>query len=328
MTHRYDVGYEWQSSLLVGAEDAAPLAVPAQNLGTAQGGWRCRETDIVPDEQTHLCEWSERMDWLEQQPWGKQLVPILDREADSAAHMRPWSNRGPYWRMRVKAASTVRFEGQSICVGEVAKRLRFHETRQVQCQGQPATQWIASAPGILTRKAKPKRSTPEGRRLAPIPGVPLALRLVVSRLHDARGQVLAEWYWLSALPETVSDTPIALRYYFRWQIESFFKRLKQAGHPREHWEQESGSALCKRLLIATHAGLLVWRLARERREAARQTRDFLVRLSGRQRKPSRPATMPALLEGVFLLFALLETLAHYSPEQLKAFADSVLHEPQ
>ncbi|MDR1647184.1 MAG: hypothetical protein LBR88_04000 [Zoogloeaceae bacterium] len=45
-------------------------------------------------------------------------------------------------------------------------------------------------------------------------------------------------------------------------------------------------------------------------------------------KPSRPASMPALLEGVFMRFAMLETLEHYSPEQLKTFADSFLHERQ
>jgi hypothetical protein len=34
------------------------------------------------------------------------------------------------------------------------------------------------------------------------------------------------------------------------------------------------------------------------------------------------------IEGVFMRFALLETLAHYSPEQLRTFADSVLHAQQ
>ena len=54
MTREHDVGYEWQGSLLVGAHDGAPLAVAAQNLMTARGVWRCRETDIGPNEQTHL----------------------------------------------------------------------------------------------------------------------------------------------------------------------------------------------------------------------------------------------------------------------------------
>jgi hypothetical protein len=43
-------------------------------------------------------------------------------------------------------------------------------------------------------------------------------------------------------------------------------------------------------------------------------------------KASRPVTLPALLEGLFMLFSMLETLEHHPPEQLRAFARSVLHE--
>jgi hypothetical protein len=88
MTHKHDVGYELQSSLLASAKDGAPLAVAAQNLVTAEGVWRCRETDIALGGQTHLDESRERMDWLEQQPFDKRWVHVIDREADSAAHMR------------------------------------------------------------------------------------------------------------------------------------------------------------------------------------------------------------------------------------------------
>ncbi|MBI1907316.1 MAG: transposase [Rhodocyclales bacterium] len=325
MTHKNDVGYELQSSLLVSAADGAPLAVPAQNLVTAQGLWRCRDETISAGGQTHLDELSERMDWLEAQQFGKRLVHIIDREADSAAHMRRWSAQGQHWLVRVKAGSSVQFGKRSMSVKEVAKQLTFREARQVQCKGQPAIQWIASAPVVLTRKAKPTRCAPSGRRVAPIAGEPLALRMVVSRLYDVQGRLVAEWYLLSALPETVSDAQIALWYYFRWQIESFFKLLKQAGHHLEDWEQESGRAIFKRLLIASHACLLVWRLAREHGEAAEQSRAFLVRLSGRQMKASRPITMPALLDGAFKLFAMLEALQHYSPAELRGFADSILH---
>jgi hypothetical protein len=38
--------------------------------------------------------------------------------------------------------------------------------------------------------------------------------------------------------------------------------------------------------------------------------------------------MPALLEGVFMLFAMLETLAHCSLELLRIFANSILHAQQ
>lgn len=44
-------------------------------------------------------------------------------------------------------------------------------------------------------------------------------------------------------------------------------------------------------------------------------------------KASQPVTMPALLDGVFKLFAMLETLEHYSLPELKAFANTVLQPP-
>jgi hypothetical protein len=50
----------------------------------------------------------------------------------------------------------------------------------------------------------------------------LAPRLVVNRLLDAQGQAQAEWVLLASLPDTVSAPRIALWYYFRWQIETFF----------------------------------------------------------------------------------------------------------
>jgi hypothetical protein len=114
MTHAHDVGDELQSRLFVDAGEGRPLAVPVQNRVTAEGVWRCRETDIGPNEQTHLDELSERMDWLKEQAWGKQWVPIADREADSEAHMRQWSERGHYcWcasrRLRRCASTSVRW---------------------------------------------------------------------------------------------------------------------------------------------------------------------------------------------------------------------------
>jgi hypothetical protein len=209
------------------------------------------------------------------------------------------------------------------------RALSFHKTCQVKCKGKSATRWIFSAPVALTRKAKPKRDDPDGQRIAPIPGAPLAPRLVVSRLHDARGQVLAEWYLLRDPPDTVSDAKIAPWHDFRWRIESFFKRLKQAGRPLERWERESGGAFLQAIAEKQPTpAFLPGCLARERGEAARQTQDFLARLSGRQMKPSRPATLFTRLEGVFMLFAMLDPLEHYSTRQLRTFASSVLQERQ
>lgn len=143
---------------------------------------------------------------------------------------------------------------------------------------------------------------------------------MVSRILDGKGQVLAEWYLLSNVTDDVPDETLALWYYYRWRIESYFKLLKQAGHQVESWEQESGAALFKRLLIVTQACALAWRIMRAEGDFAQQARTFLVRLSGRQMKRARPVTPPALLDGLFKLFVMIETLENYTLDELKRFA--------
>jgi len=44
----------------------------------------------------------------------------------------------------------------------------------------------------------------------------------------------------------IDASPIALWYYWRWKIETFFKLMKSAGHQLEAWQQESALAIAKR----------------------------------------------------------------------------------
>lgn len=320
MTHATDIGYELQSSLLVNAQDGLPLSVVAQNLVSAEGVWQSRKAAIAPDDQTHLDELSERIDWIEQQGLDKRLVHIVDREADSVDHLRQWSRPGHHWLVRAKAGSMVRHGHTDQSLAMLAQQLTFRATRQVICKGQTCTQWIAGANVVLARKAKPKRTDSVGWRVKALAGEALAARLVVSHILNADGDIVAQWYLLSNLPEHVADAQLALWYYWRWEIESFFKLLKAAGHQLESWEQETARATFNRILIATQACVMAWGLMRAQNEEAIQARLFLVRLSGRQMKRARPVTFPALLDGLFILFTMLETLEHYSLSELKQFA--------
>jgi Transposase DDE domain len=325
MTHAKDIGYELQSSLLVQAQDGLPLSVVAQNLVSAEGSWQSRKSAIQPDDQTHLDELSERIDWIEQQGFAKRLVHIVDREADSVDHLRQWSRQGHYWLVRAKAGSMVRSGQTDISLAALAQQMTFRETRKVICKGQSCTQWIAGTQVVLARKAKPKRIGHNGQRVKAIAGEALSVRLVVSHIINEEGDVVAQWYLFGNLPEHVEDEQLALWYYWRWEIESFFKLLKGAGHQLESWEQETARATFNRLLIATQACVMAWALMRAQNEEAIQTRLFLVRLSGRQMKRGRPVTFPALLDGLFTLFTMLETLEHYSISELKNFAQIAKH---
>lgn len=320
MTHATDIGYELQSSLLVDAQDGLPLSVIAQNLVSAEGVWQSRKGAIQPDDQTHLDELSERIDWIEQQGLARRVVHIVDREADSVDHLRQWSRQGHLWLVRAKAGSMVRSGQADMSLAALAQQLSFRETRKVICKGQSCTQWIAGTHVVLARNAKPKRLDRNGQRVKAIAGEPLAVRLVVSQITNEDGDVVAQWYLLGNLPDHVEDAQLALWYYWRWEIESFFKLLKSAGHQLESWGQETARATLNRILIATQACVMAWALMRAQDEGAIQTRLFLVRLSGRQMKRARPVTFPALLAGLFTLFTMLETLEHYSLSELKNFA--------
>ena len=319
MSHDTDVGYELQSTVLVADRDGAPICAPVHNLRTAKGVLSSR-SDGMQEMRPHLDELSERVAWLEAQKLGRALVHMVDREADSVAHLRQWSELGALWLVRVKGGGRVRWEDKSVKLSDVAAGLSFEAVREVEHKGHSAVQWIGSTTVVVSRAARPKAVDAQGRRVRAVAGAPLVARLVVSQVRDGSNKLLAEWYLLSNVPEAVAASTLALWYYWRWRIESYFKLLKEAGQQIEQWEQESGEAIFKRLLIASQACALAWRLMRADGEFAARTRTFLIRLSGRQMKRTTPVTASALLAGMYALFAMNETLHHYSPEQLAAFA--------
>ena len=186
----------------------------------------------------------------------KPLVHIVDREADSVAHWRAWSAQGSRFLVRAKDAPKVCFEGVPVKPKELAERLSYQSAGEVLYHGRIAHQTIAQAKVLITRKAKPKRAV-GGKRVAPVAGKPLALRLVVSRIRDAQGQRLAQWLLLTNVPDEVDAATLARWYYYRWQIESMFKLLKSAGQQVEDWLQDDALAIAKRLVVASCACVLV-----------------------------------------------------------------------
>jgi hypothetical protein len=104
------------------------------------------------------------------------------------------------------------------------------------------------------------------------------------------------------------------------RIESFFKLLKGHGQQLEHWQQETGAAIFRRLLVASMACVVVWRLQADRSPEAEELREVLVRLSGRQTKRKRPHTAPALLAGLWVLLSMLALLDHCDLGRLRDLA--------
>ena len=123
---------------------------------------------------------------------------------------------------------------------------------------------------------------------------------MLSRLLNEQGQAVAQWLLLTNTVTPPAAT-LVLWYYWRWQIESFFKLLKSAGHQLETWQQESAQAVAKCLLVTSMACVTVWAIAASPLPNVQQLRQFLIRLSGRQMRHKVEFTYPALLAGLLLV---------------------------
>lgn len=317
MTHVTDIGYELQSSLLISDRQGQPIAPVAQRLQSGEGSYSSyttAENDSPVESGTHLDELSDCIDYLESRCFDKPLVHIIDRESDSAGHLRAWDQAGYHWLVRVKANSSLTFNGQKSNGRKIAEHLSFTEARPVTYKGKTRVQYIAEAEVELTRPAKPSR-----KKLPKpvVPGVAISARLVVSRIVSPNNEVLAEWFLLSNLTSKEADTKtLALWYYWRWKIESFFKLMKSAGFQLESWQQTSALAIAKRLLVASMACVTVWAIAASQEKSVSEFRDFLIKLSGRQVRKSVGFSHPALLDGLWTWLAMTQVMQDYSPEEL------------
>lgn len=314
MTHEHDVGYDLQSSLLVSDREGQPIAPVAQRLVSADGSYASYGTDRdePTESDTHLNELSRCMDYLETQDFGRPLVHIIDRESDSALHLRHWDDNGYHWLVRIKGNSSLEHQGRKSNSKQIAATLDFRAVREVTHKNTQQMQWVAETEVRLTRPAKP--SCKKGYKPL-VPGKAVTARLIVSRILSEQGDVLAEWFLLSNLRETPAQT-LAGWYYWRWRIESFFKLMKSAGHQLESWQQESALAIAKRVLVASMACVAVWAIAASDDPEVIDLRLLLVKLSGRQVRTKAGFTYPALLDGMWALLAMLYIMQNYSPEEL------------
>src|SRR5262249_38739734 len=182
------------------------------------------------DELTPLLHFVQRL------PLGKRPVFLIDAEADSVNHYRQWHRRGWLFLVRADAERYVRLAGPGgaeLRLPALAERLRqqgaFAQIRRGDYRGRPVGQQVAEAAVRLERPGYQHRVIDGQRRKRRVPGPALPLRLIITELRDEQGQVLERWYLLTNVPAAVTAATLALWYYWRWRIETFWKLLKGAG---------------------------------------------------------------------------------------------------
>lgn len=317
-------GYELQTALLVGDRDGVTISPASMSLKAADGV-HCTRNGKVRPAISPLDELDPTMTHVDRLKLGKPVVHIADAETDSVAHYREWSSRKDRLYLIRADDRIVEHEGKELKCSAILATFReqgsLQFSRNVRYHGHKARQYVAEATVWLTRAGQRNRPG-VGDRMR-VPGPPLKLRLVISEVRDYDGKVLAVWHLLSNVPDTVPAATLVLWYYWRWRIESYFKLLKSAGMQVEQWQQTTAAAIARRLLIASMACVIVWRLNESTDPAADQVRKLLVRLSGRQMKYGVTHTMPAMLAGLWVLLAMMQTLEEYDVGELKRMAEFI-----
>jgi hypothetical protein len=315
-------GYELLTALVVSARDGRPVAPVVQALEAADGVHGTYSARLQP-ALSHMDALRPMMRAAEKAATGARCVHVIDSEGNAVFYLRQWAKRNRLFLVRSDYTRVVRHEGEEHNVRSVARLLArrgaFRYVRDVSYHGRRATQEVAETAVVLARPACQKRPKHGPLRVL-IRGQPLSLRLVVSRVFDEKRRLLAEWFLLTNVPVPVDDATVALWYYWRWRVESYFKLLKSAGLQLEEWQQTTAERILRRLLIAGMACATVWQLAGDPSPEGAAARALLIRLSGRQMKRSRPFTEPALLAGLWVLLAMLDVLDHYTLADLRRAA--------
>jgi len=335
-SHGTDVGYELGTALVVDAADGRPLGPVELRLRTADGLLSTRPGDTAAPPG-HVDELLDAMRAVRRGDFGKTLVHVVDREADSVGHYRAWHAGGHRFVVRADADRFAMWNGRERKLSAVVAGLacEFEDVRDGR--GEPEVVTIRAGTGrvrvaetAVTLHKPARRNTGERtagghKRRVDVPGPPIPLRLVVTRVADANGTVLAEWCLLTNVDGATADAAAVGRWYaWRWRIETFHKLLKTAGTNAEEWQQESGAAFLRRLCVAVMACLTVWHLQRDEGEDAARLRRILVRLSGRQMGHRVESTAPSLLAGLEKLLALDDLLRTEDLADILALARRVL----
>lgn len=321
LSHGSDFGYELTTSLAISADDGAPLAPVEMHMKTKDAFLSTRQP--APEPVLHLEQILPTMQASELWKLGKPIVHVIDREADSVGHYRQWDAGGHKVLIRADDRNVL-WEDRRVKLSEIREEVlprgAYHDAGPALYHGRKASLEVAETSVILDR---PARKTIDKKRVD-VPGPPVTMRLILTRVLDENGELLAEWYLLSNVAHEWADGVLLARcYYWRWRIESYFKLLKSHGFQLEDWLQETGPAIARRILVASMAAVTVWHLMTDESAPATELKTVLVRLSGRQMKRNRPFTAPALLSGLWCLLSMFDTLEQYSVAGLKALVTAV-----
>jgi len=310
-------GYDLQSSLAISDKTGKPITPLVHNLKTKDKIFSTYDNNIDMN-LTHLNELNHRIAHIDNNlKIEKKIVHIIDREADSVGFFRGFKE-GQFFIVRAVDRQNVEYKGEKISQKELSKKMDFGEyVKSIEYKKKKVKIYVNSVDIEITRDSFIKEVDKNGKiTKRKKKGEAVKCRFVVERLIDEENNTLATWLLLSNLKEDIDAKTIGLWYYYRWNIETYFKLLKSSGFNLEKWQQESAIAIFKRLLIASYCCLLVWQIEHSSQENILEIRRFLVKISGRLIGREKVSTSPALLAGIWTFLSTMDILELYDIEKL------------
>jgi hypothetical protein len=309
-------GYDLQSSLVVSELSGNPIMPIAQNLKTSKRVYSSYKKDI-DKKLTRLEELSDRIKYIDERlDKSKKKVHIVDREGDSIEFIREIYPNS-YFIIRGMDNRSVEHNNEKIKQKELSNKLdNGRYVKSIKYGKKEVDIYVNSVDIKITRDAIKRVKDTDGKnRQEKIKGETVECKLVVERLIDQDGKIVATWILLTNLQEVESKV-IGLWYYYRWKIESYFKLLKSSGFNLERWQQRKPDAIFRRLLIVSYACLLVWEIENSNNQNMIEIQKFLVKLSGRLISRDKISTSPALLAGIWSFLSMIDVMQLYEFDEL------------
>jgi len=309
------IGYELQSSLAISDKTGEPISPLAQSLKPSKEVYSTYSDEIGYNE-SHLEELGNRIRWIQSLNLGKKIVNIVDREGDSVGFLRDIENE--LFLIRVRNQPTLHWLEKDIRLNgkKLSQALEYKKIKTIKDKKKTLTLEGCEVDIEVRRKQTIDRKINGERVQKRIEGEPIKARFIAVKLLNEEGKVLSTWLLLSNVNSKVSLETLVTWYYYRWNIENYFKLLKSGGHHLESWRQETPKAIFRRLIVVAYACTLVWKLAHSKDEKAIEIRELLTKISGRQMSYGVDFTYPALFAGFWTLLTMFDLFELYDYDTL------------
>jgi len=312
-------GYDFQGSLAINDVTGKPITPLLMNLKTKDKVYSTYDSNIDINLK-HLEELTIRSQYTnENLDIKKQIVDIVDREADSVEFLRSYHKDKRLYLVRAKDQSTLIFNNEKMQQKQLAKSMpKGKMVKTIQYEKEDVKIYVNECDVTITRDACKTIIDKETQKryMKRIPGNAIKTRFVVVKLINDKQDIVATWMLLTNVPKKVNSKTIATWYYYRWNIETYFKLLKTSGFNLEKWKQEKAIALFKRLLIVSYVCVLVWKIQHSKQKQMEQLRKFLTKLGGRLISRNKQATASSLLAGIWVFLTMMDVLSLYDLDEL------------